>query len=186
MSKPKSKSRNASRPSAAGTDLKIHYYWNQARRFGERYREFDWNSTEVILSFAHTYDVLWQHFSARMAEFGLSLAAFNTLMILASSEGGGCTQRDLSKLLLVSRANVTGLVDSLIHKGLVSRTTDRADRRVCHVRITAEGRRRLKALLPGHYREVRRVASGLGPSGTKQFTAFLEKIREQISLKGKS
>ncbi|MDA9101262.1 MarR family transcriptional regulator [Omnitrophica bacterium] len=164
------------------SDLKVHYYWGRVRRYGESYKDFHWPSSEVILSLAYAYDTLRVHFARFLNPFGLSLAAFNTLMILESSERHGCKQRDLSKLLLVSRANITGLVDSLKRRGLVSRKVDKNDRRVFIVKITAKGERLLKALLPEHYRRINDVTSVLESTEKTELSSLLGKIRKRIIL----
>ena len=82
-------------------------------------------------------------------------------MILAHGEKreAGYPMHVIGELLLASRANITGLVDSLEKKGLVRRQEDPDDRRSKLVRITPQGDRLLKKILPGHLRAVHRVAA---------------------------
>ena len=51
----------------------------------------------------------------------------------------GMSVGDLSKYLLVSRQNLTGVLDRLERDGFVERATDEADRRARKVRLTAAG-----------------------------------------------
>lgn len=53
---------------------------------------------------------------------------------------GETTSLDLVRTLQVSGATVSGLVDRLVERGVVTRREDIADRRVKHLEPTAEGR----------------------------------------------
>jgi DNA-binding MarR family transcriptional regulator len=55
---------------------------------------------------------------------------------------GPAPMRDLADVLGCDASNVTGIVDGLERRGLVTRQTDPADRRVKHLVLTEEGRRR--------------------------------------------
>ncbi|KAB2343023.1 MarR family winged helix-turn-helix transcriptional regulator [Actinomadura rudentiformis] len=65
---------------------------------------------------------------------------------LASLEGSA-RMRDLAEVLACDASNVTGIVDGLERRGLVTRQPDPADRRVKHLVLTEEGERRRAALL---------------------------------------
>ncbi|WP_372395610.1 MarR family winged helix-turn-helix transcriptional regulator [Azospirillum sp. HJ39] len=54
---------------------------------------------------------------------------------------GPTMQRDLVRLLDIERATMTGIVATLVRKGLVEQVPDRADQRQKLVRITAAGTR---------------------------------------------
>ena len=53
----------------------------------------------------------------------------------------GLQMGDLSRRMLVTGGNVTGIVDQLERAGLIARTADPADRRAYRVKLTKEGRR---------------------------------------------
>ena len=73
---------------------------------------------------------------------------------------GPLEHHELGRKLLVSRANVTLLVDRLAELGLVRRERGRDDRRCVRVRLTPAGRRRIQGVLPGH---VARIVEALSP-----------------------
>ena len=67
---------------------------------------------------------------ARLRErFGITLARFDFLAQLARSPAG-LRMQELSRRLMVTGGNVTGLARELAAEGLVERRTDAADRRV--------------------------------------------------------
>ncbi|MEU5881763.1 MarR family transcriptional regulator [Spirillospora sp. NPDC047279] len=63
------------------------------------------------------------------------------------SVNGTARMRDLAETLSCDASNVTGIVDGLEQRGLVTRRPDPADRRVKHLVLTAEGERRRAALV---------------------------------------
>jgi DNA-binding MarR family transcriptional regulator len=172
------RSRVSARPDVK--DLRTGYYWIKVREFGKRYKKFDWPSVEILLNFIHAYDVLTVHFSKWMSAYGLSPAVFNVLMILSRSSEKKLKQHDISKLLLVSRANVTGLVNTLVCKGLAKRETDPNDRRVWLVKVTQKGKILLEAYLPRHYAEIYRVFSEFKPAEKKALNRLICKLKSGI------
>ena len=105
-------------------------------------------------------DVVTAHLAHKLRQPNLSLSAFTVLLILSRSEGQGCPLFELSELLIVSRANVTGLVDCLEQRGLLARVVTEGDRRVKRATITAAGEDLLRQLLPDHYTELRAACPG--------------------------
>lgn len=166
--------------SSSSKDLRTDYYWTQVREFGRKYKNFDWPSVRVLLRFIDTYDGLMVRFSKLMSAYKLSPAVFNVLMILSRGSGEKFKQHDISKLLLVSRANVTGLVNALVRKGLAKRESDPTDRRAWLVKITPKGKVLLEAYLPYHYAEVGRIFSGFKLAEKKSMDQLLLKFKDGI------
>ena len=163
------------------SDLKSRQYWDRIRKCGQRYKNFDWPAVYLFLNFIHTYGVVSRHLSkTRSAKTGLSPASFNILMILSRSVEGGCKQRDISRLMFVSRANITGLIDQLVRRGLVERTADQNDRRVWIAKITKKGEALLESYLPGYYKELKDLLAVFSKADKAMFNRFLEKLQNTI------
>jgi MarR family 2-MHQ and catechol resistance regulon transcriptional repressor len=161
-------------------DKRERYYNDRVREHGQRYPEFHLPSVQVLLNLVYTYDVTATRLARGLGEHGLSLSAFNLLMILSRSASGGCPLYEIGELLLVSRANITGLMDCLERKALVERAADNRDRRVRVARITRKGQALLELLLPGHYSDVKVACSGLSNSEKGQLHALLTKLRLSV------
>ncbi len=71
-------------------------------------------------------------------EFGSTLPRFDVLAALYR-ERDGMRMSELSKSLMVSNGNVTGIVDRLVAEGLVVRMPVENDRRASIVRLTKAG-----------------------------------------------
>src|SRR3990167_1453929 len=81
--------------------------------------------------------------------FGISLPRFDYLAQLYR-EPQGLKMKDLSRRLMVTGGNVTGLTDELEREGLVQRESSPTDRRSWIVGLTEAGRSGLEALAGGH------------------------------------
>jgi len=167
---------------SAEADPRPAHYGKLVHQVAERHPEADPNTFRTIFSIVSTYDAVFHHFSRRMARYSLTIPGFNVLMILehGDSRKAGYAMHAIGELLLVSRANITGLVDSLEKKGLVRREEDPNDRRSKLVRITPAGRRLLKKLLPGHLRAMGRVAGVLSAQEVESLCGLLARIRAGV------
>jgi MarR family 2-MHQ and catechol resistance regulon transcriptional repressor len=161
-------------------DKRENHYLERMRHHSSKYQEFNWLSVELLVNLIYTYDVIQGHLARSVEEQGLSLAAFNVLMILSRHEGKGCPMHELGEVLLVSRANVTGLVDSLERKGLVERVADASDRRVRLVCITEVGQKLLETTAPKHYAKVRKLLKDVKNSEKATLSALLTKLRRSV------
>ncbi|HKP72794.1 MAG TPA: MarR family transcriptional regulator [Pyrinomonadaceae bacterium] len=161
-------------------DRREHHYLDRMRHHSSKYQDFHWSSVELVVNLIYTCDVLQTLLARTAEEHGLSPAAFNVLMILSRNEGSGCPMHELGEVLLVSRANVTGLVDCLERKNFVERVADPADRRVRLVRITEAGQQLLETLAPGHYASVREMLKEIKDSEKAKLNALLIKLRRSV------
>jgi MarR family 2-MHQ and catechol resistance regulon transcriptional repressor len=167
-------SRGAESPVA---DKRERHYLERMHHHGEKYREFHRPSVELLVNLVYTYDVIYTRLARELGRGGLSVAAFNVLMILSRSGREGCPMHELGELLLVSRANITGLVGCLERRGLVERAASREDRRVRLVRLTKAGERLLEKILPRHYSGVRAALEGVSDRSKADLSRLLTRLR---------
>lgn len=73
------------------------------------------------------------------AKFDVTLPAFD-LMAQLDREPDGLRLGELSKRMMVTNGNLTGLVERLVQEGLVKRETDPQDRRAFIVRLSRAGK----------------------------------------------
>ena len=92
--------------------------------------------------------------------FGTTLARFDLLAQLERTRTG-MRMTELSRRLMVTSGNVTGLTDQLVAEGLVVRRISSSDRRVCVVRLTPKGRRQFDAMAAAHERWIVELLGGL-------------------------
>lgn len=94
------------------------------------------------------------------ARFGITLARFD-LMAQLERAPSGMRMSELSRRLMVTGGNVTGLTDQLVDEGLVARRISPSDRRVCVVQLTAKGRRQFDAMAAQHERWIVELLGGV-------------------------
>ena len=162
-------------------DRRAEYYWTQVKKHGAKYPEFSWPAVETVLNLVYTYDVVSGHMAKKIADHGITKAGFSVLMILSRSEVKSAKQNEISQLMLVSRANITGLVDSLANQGLVLRTNDPHDRRVNIVKILPKGEKLLESILPGYYKRVHEICSVFTAGEKQLLNDLLARLRGRVS-----
>ncbi len=72
-------------------------------------------------------------------EYAVTLPRFDVMAALHRNPDG-LLMSQLSRFLMVSNGNVTGIIDRLVQDGLVSRAKRQGDRRTSIVQLTARGR----------------------------------------------
>jgi len=90
---------------------------------------------------------------------------------------GGMTLGELSRRMMVSNGNVTGLSERLVALGLLDRRQSRSDRRAQIVSLTAEGRRVFRAMARAHEGWIAEIFSGLAPADVETLMRLLAKAK---------
>jgi DNA-binding MarR family transcriptional regulator len=112
------------------------------------------------------------------ARFGVSLARFDYLAQL--HRHGGLKMRELSRYLMVTGGNVTGLTDELEREGLVQRESSETDRRAWIVRLTPLGRTTFEAMAREHEEWILELFEGVSPSVRQKLYAHLGELRRGL------
>jgi DNA-binding MarR family transcriptional regulator len=91
-----------------------------------------------------------RHIRERLRErFDITLPRFD-MMAQLDREPKGLKMSELSRRLMVTGGNVTGLTDQLVAEGLVVRRGIPGDRRAYNVRLTPKGKRQFEAMAAEH------------------------------------
>ena len=112
-------------------------------------------------------------------QFRGSLPRFD-LMAQLDRQPGGMKMRELSRRLMVTGGNVTGLTDRLVAEGLVERQDDPADRRAWTVQLTAEGRRQFRAMARAHEAWVTDLFGGLSADQQSRLFELLGQLKQTL------
>lgn len=161
-------------------DRRDAYYHERVREFGALYANFNPLLSELALNFIYTSEVFQQAVGRYMAQFGLSKSTYNVLMLLRHGPEQGMQLHELGELLLVSRANITGLVDHLEREGYVHREVGLQDRRVRRARITLKGKVLLDEFAPVHFGNLKILLQDLGVEEKEALLAMLRKMRASV------
>jgi DNA-binding MarR family transcriptional regulator len=91
-----------------------------------------------------------RHVRERLRErFDITLPRFD-MMAQLDREPKGLKMSELSRRLMVTGGNVTGLTDQLVAEGLVVRRGIPGDRRAYNVRLTPKGKRQFETMAAEH------------------------------------
>jgi DNA-binding MarR family transcriptional regulator len=88
--------------------------------------------------------------------FGITLPQFDVMAAL-ERKPDGMKMSELSRFLMVSNGNVTGIIARLVDEKLVARQAPKDDRRAIVVRLTAQGSAKFSAMAKAHERWVNRL-----------------------------
>lgn len=94
--------------------------------------------------------------------------------------GTGVPLSSLGRNLLVTKANVTGMVDRLERLGLVRRVRDGADRRVVRANLTSRGAALLKRLAPDQRAWGRATYGAMGDGDLAALDEALRRHRDLL------
>ena len=111
--------------------------------------------------------------------FGISLARFDYMAQLYRYRDG-LKMRVLSRYLMVTGGNVTGLTDELEREGVVQRSASPEDRRAWIVSLTPKGRRSFEAMAKEHEEWLLEMFSGLDAKAVQQLYAQLGALRVHL------
>ncbi|WP_287391402.1 MarR family transcriptional regulator, partial [Mesorhizobium sp.] len=109
-------------------------------------------------------------------EFNTTLPRFDVMAALYRAPEG-MLMSDLSRFLLVSNGNVTGIVDRLVSEGLVTRARRNGDRRTSMVRLTEEGSKAFAVIAAAHESWIGELLGDVSEDEARRLTGMLNSFR---------
>ena len=111
--------------------------------------------------------------------FGSTLPRFDLLAQLDKAQEG-LTMSELSRRMMVTNGNVTGLVQRLTEEGLVVREVTAEDRRQQRVRLTEAGRRSFTEMAEVHHGWIDELLGDLDEDDVTALMALLARLKGSI------
>ena len=148
--------------------------------FTERYPGASPSATETAMNIVRTADLLVKRIADLIQPFGLSPSSGLALGILADA-GSALPPNQIAERLIISRATVTGLLDSLEKRGYVRRLPHSTDRRMLLIELTDAGRQvahEFRKLV--HQREKEWLAD-LNQQEQEQLVATLHRLQSTLA-----
>lgn len=152
----------------------------------KEFPDLDPSASDAFLNLLHAGDECFRAMEVNLGRHNISQGRFGVLMCLLNQCRCKGTDAALSPAELadragVTRATMTGLIDTLERDGLVTRAQDPDDRRMMHVCLTQKGRELLHEMLPEHFRRMATLMQTLTESERKTLVRLLHKIKEQAA-----
>jgi DNA-binding MarR family transcriptional regulator len=145
-----------------------------------RYPQLDPSAMEAFLHLLRVSTDVFDAFGALLAHHETSQGRFVVLILLNRDPETPCNLADLAGRSSVTRATMTGLIDTLERDGLVNREPSAGDRRMLLVRLTGTGKTFLDEILPDYFRRVTTLMGGLSPVEQKTLVLLMTKIGQRI------
>jgi DNA-binding MarR family transcriptional regulator len=116
-------------------------------------------------------------------EFDTTLPRFDMLAQLdAADNEAGLTMGELSRRLMVTNGNLTGLTERLVKEKLVSRSVSPNDRRTQLVRLTANGKRALQEMAADHRSWIRSMFAGLDQKEISELYRLIGRLKDSVQI----
>ncbi len=136
-------------------------------------------ATEAVMNTIRTADMLFDRIGRLLRPLGVSAAGGLVLGLLR--DNGALSPSQIGERLIVTRATVTGVVDSLESRGYVMRTPNPADRRSLRIELTPEGLAvvaEVRALVHRHEKE---WMSGFSDDELRAYVATHHRIQDGLT-----
>jgi DNA-binding MarR family transcriptional regulator len=150
----------------------------------QKFPDLDPSACEVFLHLLRAGDEAFRVTDDHLSRHQISQGRFTVLMLLFD-KAAGCpkphTPAELAEMGGVTRATMTGLVDTLERDGLVTRTPDPNDRRMMSVSLTPHGQARLEGILPGQFRRMAALMATLSETERRTLVGLLGKILDSAA-----
>ncbi len=161
----------------------------------KEFPDLDPSAAEAFLHLLHTSDEVFAISDRSLAGHNISHGRFGVLMLLWRSVqprvakllgadecvAGPRTPAELADAAGVTRATMTGLIDTLERDGFVKREPDPDDRRMMSVRLTGRGERFMQDFLPGHFKAITSIMGTLTEGERKTLVSLLVKVQQQAA-----
>jgi DNA-binding MarR family transcriptional regulator len=120
---------------------------------------------------ADTRNRLKRQFNATLPRFDVMAALYR--------KPEGMLMSEISRFLLVSNGNVTGIVDRLASDGFVTRSQRNGDRRTSFVRLTAKGQAAFADMSAAHESWIDKLLGDVTAHEADQLSARLSSFRSE-------
>ena len=114
------------------------------------------------------------------ATFDITLPRFD-LMAQLERHPDGLRMGELSKRMMVTGGNITGITDQLEREKLVQRVTDPHDRRASSVQLTAAGRAAFNAMAAVHEGWIEELLQDIPSEDKAQLIVLLARMKDKLN-----
>jgi DNA-binding MarR family transcriptional regulator len=141
--------------------------------------DMDPSATAVVLHLLRTGDEVFRAISETFKQFHLTQGRLMVMLHLfdkVEACSQSLTPAEIADRACVTRATVTGLLDGLQRDGFVTRTPDKADRRMLKIHLTQKGIDLLQVVLPAYYKQTSLLMKHLAEDERHQLIHLLERV----------
>ncbi|MEW9123257.1 MAG: MarR family transcriptional regulator [Thermotaleaceae bacterium] len=146
----------------------------------EGYIWVDEIANQVVVELKKTSDILEEVHNRFFESYGISNTKFNVLVILYKGPSEGMILSEIGELMLVTKGNITGLIDRLEKQGYVKRIRDEIDRRKVTALMTEEGNLFTKQVIDDYREWTKKILLHLETEEKSLLIQLLKKLQNGI------
>ena len=132
----------------------------------------------IVRELVRCYQAFESHSARHIRSMGLTPPQFDIVATLGNTEG--MSFKELGEKTLITKGTLTGVVDRLEAKQLVSRSASPTDGRSQIVRLTGKGEELFSDVFPNHINHVGRAFMNYSATDLKQAEASLRQLRAAL------
>ena len=148
--------------------------------FSDRYPGGSALATETAMNLVRTADLLVKRIAEVVQPFGLTPSSGLVLGILADASSP-LPPNQIAERLILTRATVTGLLDSLERRGYVRRLPHTTDRRMLLIELTGLGRETAQAFRVEVHRHQKQWLSALDEREQARLIEALHRLQSALA-----
>ena len=156
--------------------MRDQYLNELTERLSEQFPGFDHSTIRMIAALSNTYHILRSVMERAFSIYGITPQSMDVLVALYVMKDRDCLLGEIGELLMVSPANITGLVERLVKKGLVKRMEDPGDRRKRLTALTPRGIAFMETFIPASAGFLQEVFASVTPENKQQMYDRLDQI----------
>ena len=130
----------------------------------------------VMRELVRAYQAFSDHSAKNVRKLGLTPSQFDVIATLGNTDGMSMTE--LAKKTLVTKGTLTGIIDRLEQKGLVTRIVPPENRRSFTIILTPEGEQTFEAVFPIQIAYLKERFDRLSAEELKQIQVSLSQLRQ--------
>ena len=124
---------------------------------------------------AFAYHRITRRMEQALVTDGLTLSQFEVLIRLKMD--GAMSQSALAAKLLVTKGNISGLLNRMVKARLVQRKSDRSDRRAHQIVMTPHGHQVFEQSFPKHIRLIHEILSPIKSTEVKSLHSMMMQLQ---------
>lgn len=133
-------------------------------------------SLATIRELVRAYQTFSNYSEAFVRQYDLTPSQFDVIATLGNTQG--LSMGDIGEKTLITKGTLTGVVDRLEKKGLVSREIPPENRRSVVVKLTPEGTTLFEQVFPAHVADIKQHFGSLNSSEMELLRVLLNRLRQ--------
>jgi len=160
--------------------MQNEYLEEIVNRLSEQFPDFDHSMIQTVAALSSTYHILLSIMKQVMAAYHITPQSMDVLMALYVMKDQQCTLGEISGRLMVSPANVTGLVEGLLRKSMLRRREHPKDRRKRLTELTPKGLAVIEDFIPRCARSFQKVFDHISQDERQQLSERLRQLSQIV------